>query len=87
MEIYPLARKCFILATNSLIFRQLPTFDCKIFAFSKIIPFYYPKTKFKHTLTFFGFATISMEFLSIVKCHNIVKVQKLKDKIMHEWFT
>ena len=36
-------------------FVELPTFDCKICLFSlKITPFYYPKTKFKHTLkTFF----------------------------------
>ena len=32
-------------------FVELPTFDCKICLFSpKIIPFYCPKTKFKHTL-------------------------------------
>ena len=32
-------------------FVELPTFDCKIYLFSlKIIPLYYPKTKFKHTL-------------------------------------
>lgn len=32
-------------------FVELPTFDCKICLFSlKITPFYYPKTKFKHTL-------------------------------------
>ena len=33
-------------------FIELPTFDRKIcFLSVKIIPFYYPKTKFKHTLT------------------------------------
>ena len=32
-------------------FIELPAFDSKICLFSlKIIPFYYPKTKFKHTL-------------------------------------
>ena len=32
-------------------FVEMSTFDCKICLFSlKIIPFYYPKTKFKHTL-------------------------------------
>ena len=32
-------------------FVELPTFDCKICLLSlKIIPFYYLKTKFKHTL-------------------------------------
>ena len=32
-------------------FVELPTFDCKTCLFPlKIIPFYYPKTKFKHTL-------------------------------------
>ena len=36
------------------LFVELPTFDCKICLFSlKIIPFYYPKTKFKHTLIIF----------------------------------
>ena len=34
-------------------FVELPTFDCKICLFSsKIIPFYFPKTKFKHPLNF-----------------------------------
>ena len=34
-------------------FVELPAFHCKICLFSlKIIPFYYPKTKFKHTLDF-----------------------------------
>ena len=34
-------------------FVELPTFDCKICLFSlKITPFYYPKTKFKHTLIY-----------------------------------
>ena len=43
-------------------FVELPTFDCKICLFSlKIAPFYYPKTKFKHTLNCksMGYETVS----------------------------
>ena len=45
-------------------FVELPTFDYKICLFSlKIIPFNYPKTKFKHTLDFFDICmTNSLEF-------------------------
>ena len=70
-------------------FVELPTFDCKICLFSlNIFPFYYPKTKFKHTLTFFGFCNHQQGIFSIVKCHNIVKVHnKLRRFNVHEWFT
>ena len=41
----------FFLATNVKFFVELPTFDYKICLLQlKIIPFCYPKTKFKHTL-------------------------------------
>ena len=48
-------------------FVELPIFDCKICLFSlKIIPFYHPKTKFKHTLNFTGFVNYqSSSFLKI----------------------
>ncbi len=52
-KIYPLAIKCLILAANSLNFSSncpSAAAEHKICLFSlKITPFYYPKTKFKHT--------------------------------------
>ena len=44
-----------------IFFVELPTFDCKICLFSlEIIPFYCPKTKFKHTLRILGSYILTM---------------------------
>ena len=65
-------------------FVKLPTFDCKICLFSlKIIPFYCPKTKFKHTLNRNTSHSTKHEVFQILeknfclcdlKCHQIVKL-------------
>ena len=57
-------------------FVELPTFDCKICLFSpKIIPFYCPKTKFKHTLRY--------AFLSSASRKPMFSVPSLWSEIVH----
>ena len=69
-KIYPLARKCLFWLQIVKLFVELPTFDCKICFFSlKIIPFYYPKTKFKHTLIIFIERALSILIPLPAICH------------------
>ena len=56
-------------------FAELPTFDCKICLFSlKITPFYYPKTKFKHTLKFNNQSVV-------LKLYSVKSIKNLKRRL------